>query len=34
VGSADIDKAPKDPDAAISAGVAKIMANFPPGAAK
>ena len=34
VGSADIDKAPKDPDAAISAGVARIMESFPPGVAK
>ncbi len=34
VGSADIDQMPKDPDAAITAGVTKIMASFPPGNTK
>ncbi len=34
VGSADIDSAPKDPDAAVKNGVNKLMANFPPGSAK
>lgn len=29
-GNAEIDKAPKDPDAAIKAAVTKILANFPP----
>ena len=29
-GNAEIDKAPKDPDAAIKAAVTKILADFPP----
>ena len=33
-GNAEIDKAPKDPDAAIKAAVTKILANFPPGTKK
>lgn len=34
VGSKDIDSKPKDPEAAINEGVAKIMAGFPPGMGK
>ncbi len=33
-GNAEIDKAPKDPDAAIKAAVTKILANFPPDSKK
>ncbi len=33
-GNAEIDKAPKDPDAMITNAVAKILANFPPGKSK
>lgn len=33
-GSADIDSAPKDPDATVQAGVTKILAGFPPGMEK
>lgn len=32
LGNQEIDKPAKDPDAAITAAVNKIMANFPPGA--
>jgi len=34
IGNKDIEKPAKDPDAAINAAVEKIMASFPPGAAK
>jgi len=33
-GNAEIDKTPKDPDEFISSTVTKILAAFPPGAAK
>ena len=33
-GNKEIDKMPKDPDAAISAAVTQIMAGFPPGMKK
>lgn len=33
-GNSEIDKAPKDPDAAIKAAVTKILANFPPDSKK
>ena len=33
-GNKDIDKAPKNPEEAINAGVTLIMAGFPPGAKK
>lgn len=32
IGNKEIDKPAKDPDAAISEAVGKILANFPPGA--
>lgn len=32
IGNKEIDKPAKDPDAAISEAVSKILANFPPGA--
>lgn len=34
VGNSEIDKPLKDPDAAISQAIGKIMTNFPPGMAK
>ncbi len=34
VGSADFDKAPKDPDTAVPAGIARIMESLPTNGAK